>query len=59
MPGRYGSFDATFEVHFDQMTKTVNLIPQSLQVEDKIILGPNADNPQAAQSMTRAFSPFF
>jgi hypothetical protein len=55
--GRYTSFDVSFEVHFDQVTKEVNIIPHSLQVWDRPILGPAADNPQANQVLLRVFVP--
>ena len=55
--GRYSSFDVTMEVHFDQVTREVNVIPQSLQIGDKPILGPDVGAPQANQAMMRAFTP--
>ena len=55
--GRYTSFDVSFEVHFDQVTKNVNIIPRSLQIGDKPILGAGAENDQANEAMMRLFTP--
>jgi len=43
MPGRYFTFDVTFEVHFDAPTKSLNVVPHSFQAGDKVLFGANAD----------------
>jgi hypothetical protein len=57
MAGRYVSVDSTFELHFDAQNKTINVIPSAIQVGDKVIAGPNAENTQASQSLLRSYTP--
>jgi hypothetical protein len=57
--GRYLSLDTSFEVHFDAQTKMVNLIPHTLQLGDKVLVGPNADNDQGSRAFMSSFTPAF
>jgi hypothetical protein len=60
MNGRYFSLDTTFEVHFDQSTKTVDIIPHTLQFGDKVLAGPTAAaDDRTAQAFMRSFTPTF
>jgi len=58
LPGRYSSFDTSFEVHFDQVSKGVLLIPRKLQVEDNVILGgDDSANQRSAQNFMNILTP--
>jgi hypothetical protein len=55
MPGRYFSFDASFDVRFDSENKSVNLTPHAVQFGNLALIGPNSDNDPRAQTFTRSF----
>jgi hypothetical protein len=57
--GRYFSIDTSFEVHLDQLTRSVDVIPHSIQLGDKILAGPGAENVQSGQTLLRSFTPTF
>jgi hypothetical protein len=56
---RYFHVDTTFEVHFDPTGKSVNVIPNTLQLGDRVLAGPSAGDDRAAQSFMRSFTPAF
>ena len=57
--GRFCSFDISFAVHFNGSTKSIEVTPHALQLADKPILGPNAENSQQAQAMIAPYIPIF
>jgi hypothetical protein len=57
--GRYLSFDTSFAVNFDPQTKSVNLMPHTLRLGDKVIMDQNSDNEAAMRSITPAFNQSF
>jgi hypothetical protein len=57
--GRYFSADSSFEVHFDQTTKSVNLTFHALQMGDKVLMGENAENDRATQMLRLQFFAIF
>jgi hypothetical protein len=59
LKGRYFSLDTSFEVHFDQTSKSVNVIPHTLAFGGKVFMGPNSGDDRAAQSFMRSFTPAF
>ncbi len=57
--GRYASFDLTFAVHFNTADKAVEMTPRALQLGDKPILGPNAENSAQTQAVLAPYIPLF
>ena len=57
--GRYFSADSSFEVHFDQTTKSVNLTFHALQLGDKVLMGSNAENDRPTQTLRLQFFAIF
>jgi len=59
--GRYFNFDISFGVDFDSLTKTVNIVPHSLELGNKLLLDPNATADQDAFSkgFMKSFTPSF
>jgi hypothetical protein len=53
--GRYFNLDTSFGVDFDSLTKSVNLIPRTLQFGDKALIGSGSNN----EASTRSFAPVF
>ena len=58
MKGRFFNLDTSFEIYFDQATKTFNVIPHTLKFGDNVLMGPNAADDRTAQSFKRTFTPF-
>lgn len=48
LKGRYFNFDASFEVHFDLTTKSINPTFHALQFGNKVLVGPNSNSGQTA-----------
>jgi hypothetical protein len=59
LKGRYFNIDSSFALTFDPTTKSVVVSPQTMQVGDKVLLGPNADNSSFATGFVKGFVPSF
>jgi hypothetical protein len=59
LKGRYFNFDTSFTVNFDPDTKNVVLVPQTLQIGDKQLVGSNADNSALTKALVAEYIPFF
>jgi hypothetical protein len=56
---RYFNLDTSFTLDFDTSTKSVVVAPETLQIGDKQLIGPNADNSTFTKGFVKGFIPTF